>query len=124
MLPVTLVLGCTILYWLNIGVDKSLLRALVWATLNVALITLLIDTANANAQTKQTIVSEIGRNSLPIYLWHVVPLFLLKGFGFHQTQPLAYYCVAIISLALIVWAILRVEAKSKWLDRCLFGVVR
>lgn len=123
VLPVTLIMAFSALYLLNIGVERSLFRAFVWGVLNIALITFLIDMATSNIHAKSSIVSEIGRNSLPIYLWHVIPLFILKGFDFHQTHTLVYYFVGSISMLLITIAILRLEGKNKWIDRGLFGVV-
>jgi len=123
VLPVTLIVACAVIYLLNIGIEKSLLRAIVWMIMNIALITLLIELATSNSKAKSSLLSEIGRHSLPIYLWHVVPLFLLKGFDFHQTHVLAYYLVSLISVALIVAAILRYAGTSKLLDRCVYGTV-
>lgn len=123
VLPVTLILACATLYLLEIGIDKSLFRASIWLVLNITLIAFLIDVAVSNAKSKPTLVTDIGRNSLPIYLWHVVPLFVLKGFDVHLTQPMVYYLVASISMVLIVCAILRLEGRRKWLDRAFFGVV-
>ena len=123
VLPITLILACASLYLLKIGIDKSLFRATIWVVLNVTLITFLIDAATSNTKTKASLVSNIGRNSLPIYLWHVVPLFVLKGFDVHQTHALVYYCLGAISMVLIVFAILSLEGKRKWVDRVFFGVV-
>lgn len=123
VLPVALIVACAVLYLVNIGADKSLFKALLWGVLNIALITVLIDGATSNARAKPSLVSEIGRNSLPIYLWHVVPLFVLKGFDIHQTQPLIYYAAASFMVALIVMAVLKLEGRNRWLDRSLFGVV-
>ena len=124
VLPVTLIMACAGLYLLKIGADKSLFKAFVWAVLNIALITLMIDTATSNARAKRSMVSEIGRNSLPIYLWHLVPLFILKGVDMHQSHTLIYYLVGSAAMALIVFSILALEGKSKWLDRCLYGTAR
>ena len=123
VLPITLVVACAGLYLINIDTDKTLFTALVWGVLNAALIVVLIDGAISKSRAKSSIISDIGRNSLPIYLWHVVPLFILKGFDVHQAYTLIYYFVASISMVLIVLAILRLEGRSKWLNRCLFGAV-
>jgi fucose 4-O-acetylase-like acetyltransferase len=138
ILPMVAITACAGLYLINIDIDKSLFKAGVWLILNLALITLLIGSATSkaskpsaasNASAKNSIISAIGRNSLPIYLWHVVPMFILKGFDIHQTYPLIYYFVASISMVLIVFAVLRLEGgkeagkagRNKLIDRCLFG---
>lgn len=121
VLPVTLIMACAGLYLLNIGVEKSPLRAVVWLLMNIALITFLIDMSISNTRVKPTFISEMGRHSLPIYLWHFAPLFALKGLDIHQTHPLAYYFVGSICVSLIVFAVLRGYGQSKLLDRCLYG---
>ena len=122
-LPLAVLLLCASVYLLEIGGDKSLLKALVWSVLNLVLITVLIEKAISNGLLKPSLISGIGRNSLPIYLWHVAPLFLLKGFDIHQTHVFLYYGVATISMMLIVALVLKFEARSKLLNKCLYGVV-
>lgn len=127
ILPMVVITACAGLYLINIGVDKSLFKAGAWLILNLALITLLIDSATSKPSVKSSIITAIGRNSLPIYLWHVVPMFILKGFDIHQSYPLVYYFAASISMVLIVFAVLRLEGgkegRNKLIDRCLFGKV-
>jgi fucose 4-O-acetylase-like acetyltransferase len=137
ILPMVVITACAGLYLINIGADKSLFKAGVWLILNLALITLLIDSATSKPSAaskpsvKSPVITAIGRDSLPIYLWHVVPMFILKGFDIHQSYPLLYYFVAGISMVLIVFAILRLEGskeggkegRNKLIDRCLFGKV-
>jgi len=122
VLPIALVFLCAVPYLLNIGPEKSVLKAVSWLVLNLSLIAVLIQASVTGTQSKSSVVSDIGRNSLPIYLWHLVPMFLLKGFDIHQSHELVYYLVAIISTALITLAILTLEGRSKLADRCLFGV--
>ena len=69
---------------------------------------------------KCTLVA-MGRISLPIYLWHFVPMFLLKGFGIHLTNPLLYYAVSIVTVGLIIAALIGLENKSRLLDRVVYG---
>jgi fucose 4-O-acetylase-like acetyltransferase len=123
ILPMVVISAAAGLYLINIGADKSLLKACVWVILNLALIALLLDSATSNISAKASVFSDIGRNSLPIYLWHMVPMFILKGFDVHQTHELVYYFAASLSMVLLVFAILRLEGRNKWTDRCLFGVV-
>ncbi len=122
VLPIALVLFCAVPYLLNIGPEKSWIKAVSWLVLNLSLIAVLIQAAVTGKQSKPSMVSAIGRNSLPIYLWHMLPMFLLKGFDIHQSHVLIYYAVALTSSLLITFAILKLEGKSKLSDRCLFGV--
>jgi len=123
VLPVTLIVACAGLYLIDIDTGKSLSKAIVWSILNIALITLLIDSVTSNARAKPSIISAIGRNSLPIYLWHVLPLFILKGFDIHQTHTLIYYFAASVSMLLIVFVVLKFEGRNKLLNRGLYGSV-
>jgi fucose 4-O-acetylase-like acetyltransferase len=125
VLPITLIMFCAGLYLLNIGHEKSFFRAAIWLIMNLTLITFLINEVTSIAVTneKKSVTSEMGRLSLPIYLWHFAPLFILKGYDIHQTQPLIYYSLGITSMAIICFAVLRLQGKSKFLDRCLYGAV-
>lgn len=122
VLPLTLIVACAGLYLLNIGFEKSVLRAAVWLLMNIALITLLIDMSISNTRIKPSFISEMGRHSLPIYLWHFAPLFVLKGLDIHHTHILAYYFLGSVSVLLIVFAVVRGHGQSKLVDRCFYGV--
>lgn len=133
VLPLAVIVGCACVYLLNIGVDKSPLRGVVWLVMNLLLIVVFTQavTRKSNAKIKEkkkkkssitaSTLAGIGRNSLPIYLWHVVPLFILKGFDIHQTHVLAYYLASIILIIFICAAILKLEGKSRFLNRVLYG---
>ena len=59
----------------------------------------------------------MGRLSLPIYLWHVFPLFLLYGFDIHQTHTLIYYTLSSVSCLIIVLMVSYYEQKWRFADR-------
>jgi len=119
-----LIIVCSLVYLQHIGFEKSIIRAVVWFALNILLIALLVPWSKSVAVKNTKInswVVDIGRNSLPIYLWHVLPLFLLKGFDIHQTQPLLYYICSIIATVVIVQLILRFEARNSLTKRLVYG---
>ena len=122
VLPIAIALFCALPYLFNIGADKTLLKSFAWLILNLSLISVLIQYAVSAVQSKPSIISEIGRNSLPIYLWHMLPLFILKGFDIHQSHTLVYYLLGSLGMLLIVWGILKLESRNKFIDRCLFGI--
>jgi peptidoglycan/LPS O-acetylase OafA/YrhL len=64
----------------------------------------------------------MGRLSLPIYLWHVLPLFLLKGFDVHQSQPALYYLLSMVACGSTVWLVKHGEHKWRVTDRWFYGV--
>lgn len=124
-----LVIGLSIvLFWIylrHIGVEKSITRGIAWLILNLFLIAWLVPLSKSMRVKSIPLVTSvvaIGRNSLPVYLWHVVPLFILKGFGVHLTQPLFYYTISIVAIVLIVKLVLRFEAHNTISDRLVYGV--
>jgi fucose 4-O-acetylase-like acetyltransferase len=113
------------IYLSEIGELANLLRGVTWWWLNIILIALAVPWSknlDLTPSPRNTFLVGIGRNSLPIYLWHVVPLFLLKGLHVHQSNPILYYALSGISIAVIVYLILFLENKSTWLNRTLYGV--
>jgi len=67
------------------------------------------------------ILTTIGRISLPIYLWHMVPMFLLKGWDVHQALPMVYYAVSVVSTLFITFVVIKLEGRSRLLDKILYG---
>jgi fucose 4-O-acetylase-like acetyltransferase len=130
VLPLAVIAACTFVYLLNIGVDKSPLRAIVWLVMNLLLIVLctqaVIQKPNKKIKRKKSSITSsslasIGRNSLPIYLWHAAPLFVLKGFDFHQSHVFWYYLVSTALIIVVCAAILKFEDKNHFLNRVLYG---
>lgn len=133
VLPLAVIVGCACVYLLNIGIDKSPLRATVWLVMNLLLIVVFTQAVTKQMNIKTTkktrkkssimtsTLASIGRNSLPIYLWHVAPLFILKGFDIHQSHVLAYYLASIVLVTSICTVILKLENKSRFLNRVLYG---
>ncbi|MEO0368452.1 MAG: acyltransferase [Pseudomonadota bacterium] len=114
-------------YLFAIGESPTPARAVAWLALN--LLGFIFCWHWFKTKSKQSpawfgsLLSDMGRLSLPIYLWHVVPMFILKGFNVHSSQILIYYAVSIMSCALIVWLIIRLENHSPLLGRWLYGQV-
>lgn len=71
--------------------------------------------------TKQSLydyLAQIGRISLPIYLWHVVPIMLLKSL--ELPRPI-YYLGSIILFSIFIFVLLKLEDKSKILNKFIYG---
>ncbi len=68
------------------------------------------------------ILEMMGRLSLPIYLWHVLPMFLLKGFDLHESHTVWYYLISIVACLGLVYAVRAGENRSAWADAWLYGV--
>jgi fucose 4-O-acetylase-like acetyltransferase len=131
-LPPALILISAAIYLMHIGPDKSVLKGVAWLIMNCVLILISVKwiqarvAAKANKASKQSLINytlvAMGRVSLPIYLWHVVPMFLLKGWDIHQTQTGLYYSVSVASVSLIVVILLKMEGKSKLMDKLVYGI--
>ncbi len=132
-LPAALLILCAVIYLMNIGPEKSFVKGLAWLVMNLNLMIICIAWAAAVVKRKQkTLVNKhgqinpclvsMGRISLPIYLWHVLPLFLLKGFDVHISMPWGYYGLSIVSVMVIVGILIKLENRSSITNRVLYGV--
>ena len=114
---------CVGFYLSQCGMPRNVLTAVTWFVLNTTLVFLVLNWILNNSQSKQAkSLTLMGRHSLPIYLWHVLPMFLLKGFGIHQTAPLLYYLISICSCVFLVYLVAKYENHSKGLNRWFYGV--
>ena len=140
-MPVLILLcGSTALvYMLGMGAVKTPIKAVAWYALNVSLFLIALNwihTAGSVRGSEVVKKSEpvvsftgraaqqfemMGRLSLPIYLWHVLPLFLLKGFDIHQTHTLIYYLTGIVLCIVVVWLVSRYENRWSSVDRWVYG---
>lgn len=132
-LPMVLVIFCAVIYAINVGPEKSITKGLAWLIMNLNLMIVSIAWATGGAKRgskrlrhKQTRVSvylvSMGRISLPIYLWHVLPLFVLKGFDVHITMPWVYYALSVFLIAAIVGSLIKLENRAPIANRLLYGV--
>ncbi|GHA11445.1 hypothetical protein GCM10008090_21510 [Arenicella chitinivorans] len=131
-IPPAIILISAAVYLMHIGPEKSVLKGGAWLMMNCVLILVSIKwiqtrlSAKANKTVRRGLMSNtlvaMGRVSLPIYLWHVVPMFLLKGWDIHQTQPWIYYLVSVVGASLIVAALLKMEGKNRLMDRLVYGI--
>jgi fucose 4-O-acetylase-like acetyltransferase len=89
------------------------------AITNVSLILYLFSSI-INSDYHSTFLAKIGRVSLPIYLWHVLPLIALKKI---PMPDYSYYLVSVLVFASLVLFFVKLEGKTHFLDRYLYGVV-
>ncbi len=119
-----LVAICAILYMSYCGQLATPWSALAWFILNTGLVLLVLDWILSHAASSQSSwLGLMGRHSLPIYLWHVVPMFLLKGLDIHQSQPFVYYLISVISCVLLIVFVSKFENRSPVLNKWFYGVV-
>lgn len=131
VLPPAVILISAAIYLMHIGPEKSVLKGVAWLTMNCVLILISVKwiqarvSVKANKTTQHGLINHtlvaMGRVSLPIYLWHVVPMFLLKGWDIHQTQTWLYYAVSVVGVSLIVAILLKMEGKNRLTDKLVYG---
>ncbi|WP_305370876.1 acyltransferase family protein [Photobacterium leiognathi] len=90
---------------------------------NISIIYLVIKSCSSefSIRYKSTIFSIIGRLSLPIYLWHVAPLLVLKSF--HLSNEI-YYSISVIVFVCCVFILRKLEGKNKHIDLLVFGKIQ
>jgi len=120
----------------HFGKVNSSLSAVIWFSFNILLgiaslqwcLAYMSQPAMKQSATvlsqHDSLLADLGRLSLPIYLWHVVPMFILKGLGIHQTLAVLYYFLSVIFMLALIWCVIRFEGRSALLDRWFYGVAR
>jgi fucose 4-O-acetylase-like acetyltransferase len=98
------------------------LQALNFFLLNFALIRLLLGFAATESLPGCRWLEWMGRNSLPLYLWHVVPILCARHLV-RQIDVLPYPLVVLALLAIGLMVIYRLTG-SELLNRFLFGAVK
>lgn len=68
---------------------------------------------------KSSFLEKIGRVSLPIYLWHVAPLLILKNLPISESM---YYSVSTIFFILFIYLFVAYEGKSTLTNKYIYGV--
>ncbi len=132
-------------YWQGIGPAHTPLKAISWYSLNTALFGLCLSWITTWTPTVSSVIKTptvsgtksaqfgarhsmaqllemMGRLSLPIYLWHVLPMFLLKGFDLHESHTVWYYLISIVACLGLVYAVRAGENRSAWADAWFYGV--
>ncbi len=126
-LPAALVFFCAVIYFLHIGPQKELLKGAGWLIMNLSLIVISVvwmmtsHKHRSDPKGGMAVLTTMGRISLPIYLWHMLPMFLLKGFDIHQSHTVVYYIVSVVCTTMIVMALIKFENKSGLLNKTVYG---
>ncbi len=85
---------------------------------NVSLICLIISALQSGIGYRSLFLSKIGVVSLPIYLWHVLPLIALKNMNFSDSY---YYVFCFIFFACFVGLVVLLRGRFTILDRYFYG---
>tara|TARA_R110002012_G_scaffold144631_1_gene302839 strand:+ start:1110 stop:2072 length:963 start_codon:yes stop_codon:yes gene_type:complete len=87
---------------------------------NISLILLSLSLLQSSAY-KSRFLGVIGKVSLPIYLWHVLPLIVLKKLPISEFE---YYSLSVIIFMSFIFILIKLENKNYLLDKYLYGVSR
>ena len=105
-----LFIGFAIYIWIfNNHPDINYLYALIWSLLNVTMIFLVIVNALKYQNIKFSVITWIGRYSLPIYLLHLIPLMLLKPYvnagKLTSHMSILLYFIGVLAVMVIIHTI-------------------
>ena len=97
--------GYFIFYFSNYN-NFGFLYSLNWISFRLSLIVLVIYFSNRFTNIKIPIISDLGSITLPIYLWHVLPLLLLWNFrDNYNLHGIWYYVVYFLMLSFLILSI-------------------
>ena len=116
MLMATLFLASVVGY---LSSEQKLIRSIMQVVANVAIIPLVIFWCKKAILQDGRFIARLGQVSLPIYLWHVLPLLVLSQL--FPVGGLGYYALSTASCLLIAVIFVRLEGKSKRVDALFYG---
>jgi fucose 4-O-acetylase-like acetyltransferase len=96
------------------------LRSFCYVLINSAIIILAISLCEKKRSANNKFLAVIGKVSLPLYLWHVLPIVLFKRI--YTNGGLEYYIYSGISICMLIIALVGFENKSFYLNRFLYGI--
>ncbi|MDH2998797.1 hypothetical protein A1D22_02870 [Pasteurellaceae bacterium LFhippo2] len=102
------------------GISDEIIKGVVKVTANLALIYLVLSLATRIIVQKDNLLSRIGQISLPLYLWHVLPLLILQAMPWNK---ILYYKVSLVVFPLFCCIVMFLENKNRYLDRYFYGRV-
>ena len=84
---------------------------------NICLIIVIFSLIEKNSY-KSTFLAKVGEVTLPIYLWHVAPLLILKKLPISENM---YYLSSIIFYFVFIFVIVKFKHASKVVDKYIYG---
>ncbi|WP_368926544.1 acyltransferase family protein [Serratia marcescens] len=99
--------------------NGTLLDAASWFAFNAALLLLMISLCQRLMRKSEGFLVKMGQVSLPIYLWHVLPI-LLVGAVIDKDTLGFYLGVTAILFALVI-IFIRLRGKSRFFDSFFYG---
>jgi fucose 4-O-acetylase-like acetyltransferase len=82
--------------------SEQLLMALVFVCFNLVLLLVVLSYCMTTGTAKSTLLSNIGKNSISIYLWHPVIIFAAYALFFDPLGEMSYYVLTAVFLTAFV----------------------
>lgn len=87
---------------------------------NTSIITFLLSICRSINSQEDNLLAQMGNNSLPIYLWHVLPLFVINHV-FEEANWLYYSSLAFV-FSITIFVIIKFRNKNAVIDRFFYGI--
>lgn len=118
-----LLVASSFFYLTGFDSPTTSLHGMAWLLLNHTLILVTLNWAATehSFQKMPRLLLDVGRFSLPIYLWHVAPLFVLKQYDVHISSPLVYYLLSGVSISILIAVIRRQHSRNALSKILIYG---
>ncbi|ENJ2863932.1 acyltransferase family protein [Vibrio parahaemolyticus] len=98
--------------------DAPLILGLAKFTANISLILIFITLFGFGANYFSSFFSKVGMVSLPIYLWHVLPILFLKKISLNDSE---YYSFSLVVISIFLIIVVNFKGRFKFLDKYFYG---
>jgi fucose 4-O-acetylase-like acetyltransferase len=99
--------------------NETLVDAILWYTFNASLLCMLLGICKDLDLKKENLLVKIGQVSLPIYLWHVLPIIIL-GMVLDKNSP-AFYVSVVVIISILAFSFIALRGKNRFLDSYFYG---
>lgn len=103
-----------------VSLESGMIKAISFVLVLSIIIILTIVLCEYFISNKNNILSKIGSVSLPIYLWHVLPIQTLKTF--FPLGGYLYYTLSCIICGILIYMFIFFENRSSILNRLFYGL--
>ncbi|CAI0926182.1 Fucose 4-O-acetylase and related acetyltransferases [Serratia quinivorans] len=115
LMPIVVVSGVLSYYVAN----ETLVDAILWYTFNASLLCMLLGICKSLDLQKENLLVKMGQVSLPIYLWHVLPI-IIVGKVLDINSP-AFYVGVVVVISILTFSFIALRGKSRFLDSYFYG---
>ncbi|MBY8088335.1 acyltransferase family protein [Vibrio fluvialis] len=99
--------------------QSSLVIGLGKVIANASLICIVINILQNSTNYTSMFLAKIGQVSLPIYLWHIAPIIILKKLNLSND---VYYLSSMLTFSVFIIMAIQVKGKSRLIDKYFYGI--